>query len=648
MHRVVPAPALVRLLVLLPLLSLPAALAGQAGPAAPPGIVAAANAPAVIGPNDNREAGGRLRGGVLTVRLEARSGVWYPEGPNGFPVPVAAWGEEGQPLRNPGPLLRVPAGTEIRAMVRNSLDRPLAVYGLDEKRDMSGPGVTLAPGQARVFRFRAAAPGTYFYAGKTDTVPVFGRAEFDSQLNGAIVVDPPAPARPPADRIFVISIWGTLDPASPTGLGRTTMAINGLSWPHTERIQATQGDSLHWRVINASFLPHPMHLHGFYFRVDREGTWAHDSAFTREQRRMAVTEIVDPGHTMAITWSPSRPGNWIFHCHFAGHLSPLVALDTDHGVPGTEAMHMRHGSDAPHQMAGLVLGIHVAPNGTLAKAAPTYRPLRLLVRSKPNVYGDHVGYSYVLGGTPEEARPEAFVVPGPLLVLRKGEPVAVTIVNQSHEAAAVHWHGIELESYPDGVPGWSGWEKSILPAIPPHDSLTVHFTPPRAGTFMYHSHYNEMQQISSGLYGPIVVLEPGQRFDPETDRILVFSEGGPTTNVVSGPFAPLVLNGSATPAPLELRAGTTYRLRLIDIQSDVGNQLDLLDGDKPVKWRLLAKDGRDVPAAQATLRPASLRSAPGEIYDFELTPKAAGELSLQFGVDFPGGPPPTRVPVHVR
>ena len=117
-------------------------------------------------------------------------------------------------------------------------------------------------------------------------------------------------------------------------------------------------------------------------------------------------------------------------------------------------------------------------------------------------------------------------VPGPMLLLERGKRVAVTIVNQSDDHASVHWHGIELESYPDGVPGWSGSGKNILPSIAPHDSLTVRWTPPRAGSFMYHSHFNEAKQMGSGLYGPIIVVEPGQRFDPETDKILFFGTAG--------------------------------------------------------------------------------------------------------------------------
>ena len=610
------------------------ASAQEAVPAAPPTIVA----------NENREGAGVLEDGVLTVRLEARPGMWYPEGPGSRGLPVAAFAEQGKPLQNPGPLLRLEEGTEARVTVRNSLDKPLTVFGLGSARGLAGDSLVIPPGEARETRFRAGEPGTYYYAGKTIPAPVFARLDEDSQLNGVIVIDPAGGPIRPDDRAFVISWWGTLDSTSVSGLGRFTMAINGLSWPHTERFQVVQGDSLHWRWINLTGIGHPMHLHGFYFRVDARGDGARDTLYGPEQGRLAVTELIQPGQTAAVAWSPVRPGNWIFHCHFAGHVSHLVALDTDRGVPAST--HGAHDSDAPHQMSGLVLGIRVAPAGPLAELAPEARPMRLVIRSKPRVYGDHPGYAYVLGGSPQEADPDGVEVPGPALVLERGQPVAITVVNRSHEPAAVHWHGIELESFPDGVPGWSGGVPEVLPSIPAGDSLTVRFTPPRAGTFMYHSHFNEFQQIGSGLYGPMLVLEPGQARDAETDRVLLFSDGGPTVNVVSGPFPPVLLNGRANPDPIELRAGVTYRFRIINIKTDIAEALALLDGDRPVEWRLVAKDGADLPASQATLRPAELTFAPGEIYDVEFTPRAVGDLALRYGEEQQGEP--TVVLVRVR
>ena len=75
-----------------------------------------------IVPNDNRRSGGTLGHGVLTVALEARTGVWRPEGDSGRALDVAAFGEAGKALSTPGPVIRVPLGTEIHATIRNRLD----------------------------------------------------------------------------------------------------------------------------------------------------------------------------------------------------------------------------------------------------------------------------------------------------------------------------------------------------------------------------------------------------------------------------------------------------------------------------------------------------------------------------------------------
>jgi len=177
---------------------------------------------------------------------------------------------------------------------------------------------------------------------------------------------------------------------------------------------------------------------------------------------------------------------------------------------------------------------------------------------------------------------------------------------------------------------------------------------------MYHSHFNEAKQMGSGLYGPIIVLEPGQRFDSETDKVLFFGTAGTPTNPVFGPFPRYLLNGQAQPEAMNLKVGTRYRFRLFNLAGDVPLLVSMNAGDAPIMWRAVAKDGYPLPASQATSRAAVLRFDPGEIYDFEYTPTAPGELALKFGVEPPppGSPPPPPpfqpppptivVPIHVR
>jgi FtsP/CotA-like multicopper oxidase with cupredoxin domain len=451
----------------------------------------------------------------------------------------------------------------------------------------------------------------------------------DTQLHGVIVVDD---AHPVPDRIMAISWHAAVDLGSPSGLARATMAINGLSWPHTERFTYTQGDSIAWRVVNFTEIDHPMHLHGFYFRVDAKGNGIADSLYLPEQQRMAVTEILMPMQTLSMKWMADRPGNWIYHCHYAAHVSELVALDSEKGTMDASRLD-KHSSDVPHHMFGLVMGLRVTPNGdSAATSTEPARQIRIFQREQKNVYGNQSAMSYVLAGTPDAADANAMPVPGPLLELEVGKPVAVTIINESTDHAAIHWHGIELSSFPDGVPGWSGSGRNVLPSIAPRDSLTVSWTPPRAGSFMYHSHFSEALQMGSGLYGPIVVTEPGQKYDPETDRIFFFGTAGTVSNVIAGPFPNFVLNGSTQPAPMELKAGTQYRFRLFNLAGDLPLMVTLNQGARPVVWRHVAKDGYPLPDAQSVQMPAVLVFDPGEIYDFEFTPASRGELTLTFGV----------------
>jgi len=148
-------------------------------------------------------------------------------------------------------------------------------------------------------------------------------------------------------------------------------------------------------------------------------------------------------------------------------------------------------------------------------------------------------------------------------------------------------------------------------------------TPPRAGTFIYHTHIDDVKQLSSGLYGPLIVLPPGEKFDPESDRVLVISRAG------SGE-TPIWLNGSQSPEIGTFRAGQKYRLRIINIvPENPPINISLKVAGTSATWRPIAKDGADLPAGQRELCPAELTISVGETYDFEFRPERAGELSLE-------------------
>lgn len=161
--------------------------------------------------------------------------------------------------------------------------------------------------------------------------------------------------------------------------------------------------------------------------------------------------------------------------------------------------------------------------------------------------------------------------------------------------------------------------------IEPGGSFRVRFTPPRAGTFMYHAHLNDEMQVPGGLYGPLVVLEPGIKFDSVHDYIATLSRGGP--GPINGPF---LLNGSSEPPVLHWRIGQRYRLRLINIVAFDGGTFVLQGAEGQLQWRAIAKDGADLPQEQALMQEARQIILPGEIYDFEYQPTVAGILRLEF------------------
>ena len=84
----------------------------------------------VVSTNDNTRPAGRIEGDVLNLRLYAGVGGWRPEGPQGAPIEIAAFGEEGADLSIPGPLIRVREGTTVVLTLRNALGSALRVNGL--------------------------------------------------------------------------------------------------------------------------------------------------------------------------------------------------------------------------------------------------------------------------------------------------------------------------------------------------------------------------------------------------------------------------------------------------------------------------------------------------------------------------------------
>jgi FtsP/CotA-like multicopper oxidase with cupredoxin domain len=561
-----------------------------------------------VQPNDNRRPAGRLKDGVLHLALEVRQAQWFPEADDGPSLVVPVFAEVGKAPSVPAPLIRVPTGTVVEVSIANRLaDSTITVRGFVTRPARERDSLRIPPGETRRVRFEAGAPGTYWYMARAGNLTEGTEAE---QLAGAFIVDPPGRVRP--DRVFVINIWGQMVDSV---TWQNALTINGKSWPYTERLQLTLGDSVRWRIVNPSIRPHPMHMHGFYFNVESVGTMTGDTLYAPAERRLVATEDLRAGRTMTMAWSPDRPGNWLFHCHIGFHVIPEGARFD----PGSQTTH-----DHNH-MAGLVLGIEVrAPDGWRPPDRADPAQLRMIIEEQPR-HRDTLRTIGVAIGPP--GAEGALHSPGPLLVAERGRPLDVTVVNHLAQSTGMHWHGIELLSYWDGVAGWSGVGSQLAPPIAAGDSFVAHLTLPRAGTFIYHTHLNDLSQLTAGLYGPLLVLEPGAPYDPARDHVFTVGwDGG------EGVQLPIVVNGGATEPPLELAAGVSHRLRFINVGVAGRVQVELHRDSALATWRVVAVDGADLPPTRQHERPALQQLNVGMTFDALFTP-GAGDYELRLPAD---------------
>jgi manganese oxidase len=658
-----------------------ALLVSLAAPAAQHGAHGA-HRPELAGFEDYHQPAGMLEEGVLRVHLEVRAALWQPWGEDGPTLATRVFAVPGDGARVPGPLIRARVGTPLHVTLRNTLGDTILVRGLRDRgrevpagADVPGPvaaaftgdSLVLAPGETADVRFTPTTRGSFFYFAKTmqpgwsaTPQPLFSTAGEDRGLVGVLIVDGEDEAANPDERILLITQWAERG-APETFLPSVRFMINGRSWPYTERLVYAQGDTVRWRVINGSGTSHPMHLHGFYFHVHEWTNQNGGAAGAPDRRPFVVTWALPSTTAMRISWVAHEPGNWVFHCHLMRHMSWLQAPPAhtgarehgahehrarEHGAPerGAQAgaRHGDVGDRAPGAapagldlMGGLVMGITVRPSLAYAPSAEVARRrLRLHIGMRPGVFGDEPGYGFVLQEDERPPAPDSVRFPGSTLVLTRGEPTQITVFNHADVPLGVHWHGLELESRSDGVPGWSGLPDSPVPAIRPGDSLIVRMTPPRAGTFMYHVHSEPGHQLALGLYGTFLVLDPDRPRDPDTDRLFLMGSLG------AGEDAPPAVNGRTEPEPLAFRAGTTYRLRFMHISPDDNKTIRFLDGDTPVTWRLVAVDGAELAPDQAREQPADVRFFDvGVTRDFLWTPTHPGELTLRIITTFDTGLP---------
>ncbi|HSG48640.1 MAG TPA: multicopper oxidase domain-containing protein [Longimicrobiales bacterium] len=613
--------------------------------------------------HDNEVPAGRRISGTLTVRLTAMETDWRPMGEDESGALVYAFAaDDGVPVI-PSPFLRMERGTKVRLTLVNTLDSTLVVQGLTERVESEPEVIIVPPGGARDVTFTADAAGTYPYWGRVVGDPATAglgnrdRDGKDALLSGVMVVDEPGAAPLQNEAVMILNLYR--HEYGESGEQAVLQTINGRPWPHTRRYEYTQGDSVHWRLVNLADRSHPMHLHGFYFRVDAKGDLARDTTYWASQRRMAVTEDMSPGSTLRIAWSPDRPGGWLFHCHISFHVGPnppLGDLPPDR-IASLEALLLGDLHHAPDEhvmtgMGGLMVAVDVAPAPDWAPDERERRRMRALIvsDSTPAPPGTPMEFdsphrrrfSLVIQDPTASTERSDVPFPGEAIVLRKDEPTTIWVVNRTPEPTAIHWHGLELESLYDGVVGVGGFMGSRTPPVMPGDSFQVRVTPPRAGSFMYHTHMSDIRQQGTGLYGPFVVLDDGEERDEDRDRVFLLGSGIHEGGVF--------MNGLKEGPPTAMVAGARYRLRFMNITlANAGLRVRVVRDGYPARWTPIAKDGADLPERWRVATTAEAGIRVGETMDFTFSPEPGryhvevragnGRLLASQAISVPEAPP---------
>jgi manganese oxidase len=185
-------------------------------------------------------------------------------------------------------------------------------------------------------------------------------------------------------------------------------------------------------------------------------------------------------------------------------------------------------------------------------------------------------------------------VHGPTIEAVEEDNVRIYVTNNLRESTSIHWHGVIVPSGMDGVGGLS--QKPIEPG----ETYKYEFKLKQHGTYMYHSHTDDMVQIALGMMG-MFIIHPRHPTGPKPDRdfVLISSEWRidvgtmrPVPTEMTD-FNVLTFNGRAFPgtAPLVAKYGDRVRIRFGNLSPMEHHPIHL----HGFYWKIIEMDGLQVP-----------------------------------------------------
>jgi len=444
-----------------------------------------------------------------------------------------------------GPVIRAEVGDRIRVVFKSRTTIPVGFHadGLDEvSRAASAAGT-------RTYVFRAAEQSG---PGPADTSSIIWTyhsdvaraADLSAGLLGPIIVTRRGMAKPDgspkdADR-EVIAAFAMVDentspyfdynsrrytgrpastqleiPFTPFYMSNEIATINGLRFGNMPVPVMRQGERVRWYLLadaSDGVDYHAVHWHGNTVLDDGMRT---DSI------------AIDPGTSAIADMVPDDPGIWLVHCHMTLHFSGGM-IARYRVLPSAERTQTRTqlGLTRTYYIAADEVDWNYAPSGV---DRITGKRLHTLSGSKVNrigevyrkaIYREYTDATFThLKRRPPDQAYLGFV--GPIIRAEVGDRIKVFFKNNTRFAFGMHPHGVLYDKVDEGALYQDGVapEKKLGGAVPPGGTFTyVWRVPERAGPgphdpssiiWMYHSHVNEVDDLSAGLIGPIVVTRRG-------------------------------------------------------------------------------------------------------------------------------------------
>jgi FtsP/CotA-like multicopper oxidase with cupredoxin domain len=179
--------------------------------------------------------------------------------------------------------------------------------------------------------FTANNPGHWFLAASDEGFGE-GQLRVPIRYNGVQQKEPIMPDFQPELRLAGYENFQALNPIasrkseSPKffeqllsgGMHSPLWSINNQLYPDADPLVVRKGDRVRLGYWNHSMMPHPMHLHGHFFRVV-------NSSLPPDLWIFKDTLIVDLMRRMDVEFVADNPGKWFHHCHNLYHMEAGMA-----------------------------------------------------------------------------------------------------------------------------------------------------------------------------------------------------------------------------------------------------------------------------------------------------------------------------------